>query len=622
MSATDPASLFSRSSEFTQVQISPAGQYISAIQLFEGKRLLIILDSTTKKLLHVVNFPGKAQVGDYSWANNERLIVQKQYLKGWSIEPLYYGELYAVNADGSNDEYIFGYKDSSSIRGTAYLLDPLLNEKRYALIEVIPWSSGSGKRSYSSVVYRVDIYNGSLRKRAKSPIPYPVYLTDNNGQLRFVSGSKDHINSSLFYRQEGEWINTDKFKFNLQNMKPIAFSQNKDEVYVYGQKNGQTHGIYLLNIKTGQKQKISQDSTVDPNNVWINSNNKKLYAVEYEKGYPEYEFIDKNDTYAKHLKLLLTSLVGHQIHLISQTRDADKLLILAFNNRNPGDYYLFDTKKTKLSLLFSRNKWLDPNKMADVKPISFTARDGKTIHGYLTLPYGIDAKNLPLVVNPHGGPHGLRDYWRFVPQNQLLASQGMAVLQVNFRGSGGYGQAFEELGYQKWGTDIQYDIIDGTKDLITQGIVDKNRICIVGGSFGGYSALQSSIIEPDLFQCAIGMHGIYDLAMMFDEGSISDKYAGQAYLKAALGNDMNQLKAMSPTHHVSKLKAKLLLIHGEEDTRAPIEQFEALEAALKKQHYPYESLLLDDEGHGFYKDEHQAQAYRKMLSFLKTNLKL
>ncbi len=136
--------------------------------------------------------------------------------------------------------------------------------------------------------------------------------------------------------------------------------------------------------------------------------------------------------------------------------------------------------------------------MAEVKPVKFTSRDGIEINGYLTLPYGVDAKNLPLVVNPHGGPHGPRDWWGFDPQNQLIASQGAAVLQVNFRGSGGYGADFEHAGHQKWGTNIQYDIIDATKYVIEQGIVDKERVCIAGGSFGGYSALQSAIIEPDL----------------------------------------------------------------------------------------------------------------------------
>lgn len=149
--------------------------------------------------------------------------------------------------------------------------------------------------------------------------------------------------------------------------------------------------------------------------------------------------------------------------------------------------------------------------MAEVKPMDIKVRDGMTIQAYLTLPPGKDPKQLPLVVNPHGGPHYVRDSWGFDPQNQMLANQGIAVLQVNFRGSGGYGEAFQQAGYRKWGSEIQYDIIDATRHLIDQGIVDKQRICIVGGSFGGYSALQSSVMEPDLFKCAIGFAGVYDL---------------------------------------------------------------------------------------------------------------
>jgi len=276
----------------------------------------------------------------------------------------------------------------------------------------------------------------------------------------------------------------------------------------------------------------------------------------------------------------------------------------------------------KLEYLVSQKNWLDPELMAEVRPISFTSRDGKTIHGYLTLPNNLEAKNLPLVVNPHGGPHGPRDWWGFDPQNQLIASQGAAVLQINFRGSGGYGKNFEHLGHQKWGTDIQYDIIDGTKYVIEQGLVDKDRICIAGGSFGGYSALMAPTLAPDMFKCAIGFAGVYDLPLMFKEGDVQSRRAGGRYLEQVLGEDTKVLKSMSPTHNVDKLKTKILLVHGGDDERAPIEQFEALEDALNERNYPYQKLVMDDEGHGFYNDEHQAKYYGEMLSFLKENLKL
>ncbi|MCL1095899.1 alpha/beta hydrolase family protein [Shewanella kaireitica] len=630
----DAANLFSRSAEFSQVKISPAGDYLSVITKKDGKAMLLILKAADRSLVHAIFFKGNAQVGHYEWVNDERLVMQKEYLKGWSDHPLYYGELMAVNADGSKATYLFGYqggeqqtgsnlKKNTPIRATAYILDPLPEDDRYMLVQALPWGSGgSNMAENTQKVYRVDVYKGRRKKVATAPITYPNFLTDHDGNVRFVSGTRDYVNSKLYYRNDGNWTDTDKLNLGLDAIKPIAFSDDKDSLYVTASEAGKPAGVYLVNIKTGDKKLVSQDKVVDPSNVWINAISKKLYAIEYENGYPTYEFVDSKDPSAKIIKQLLAALPGHQIHLVSQTTSADKIIIKAFNDRNPGDYYLFNTKAKKLEYLVSQKKWLDPDQMAEIKPIKFTSRDGVTIHGYITLPHGVEAKNLPLVVNPHGGPHGPRDRWGFDPQNQMIASQGAAVLQVNFRGSGGYGNSFENAGHKKWGTNIQYDIIDATKYVIEQGMVDKDRICIVGGSFGGYSAIQSSAIEPDLFKCAIGFAGVYDLQLMFDEGDVQGRRAGKRYLKEVLGENESILRSMSPTHNVDKLKANIMLVHGGEDERAPIEQFEALEDALNEHKYPFKKLVMDDEGHGFYDDAHKAKYYDEMLGFLKTNLKL
>ncbi|MCL1059749.1 S9 family peptidase [Shewanella gelidimarina] len=631
----EAARLFSRAAEFSQVKISPGGDYLSAISQKDDKAMLLILDAKTKQPIHVVFFPGNAQVGRYEWVNDERVVLQKVYLKGWSNQPQYFGELIAVNADGSDSTYLFGYKGAeqqtgsrvkktnTAIRATATILDPLPDNKRFMLVQALPWGGGgSNTAENTQKVYRVDVYKGSRKKIASSPIPYANFLNDHEGNVRFVSGTKDYVNSTLFYRDNNEWVDTAKLNLNLDAIAPIAFSNKKDSLYVTASESGGTRGVYLLNIKTGDKQLVSRDKVVDPSNLWINKTTKKLYAVEYENGYPTYEFVDSKDPSAVYIKQLLAALPGHQIHIVSQTNNAKKMIIKAFNDRNPGHYYLFDADAIKLEYLVSKKKWIDPEKMAEIKPIHFTSRDGVEIHGYLTLPNGLEAKELPLVVNPHGGPHGPRDWWGFDPQNQLIASQGAAVLQVNFRGSGGYGINFENAGHQKWGTEIQYDIIDATKHVIEQGIVDKERICIVGGSFGGYSAIQSATIEPDLFKCAIGFAGVYDLPLMFDEGDVQGRRAGKRYLKEVLGEDEKLLESMSPTHNVGKLKANIMLVHGGEDERAPIEQLESLEDSLNEIDYPFKKLVMDDEGHGFYDDENRAKYYSEMLSFLKTNLKL
>ncbi|MCU7999857.1 alpha/beta hydrolase family protein [Shewanella sp. SM95] len=632
--ALSQAQLFSKGNEYSDVKISPTGKYLSAITSVEGKNVLLVLDTQTKKLLNAIRFPGNAQVGDYEWANSERLVLAKEYLKGWQDTPIYYGELMAVNADGSRKAYLFGFesgeqqtgsniKKNTPMRASAFILDPLPDDERYMLVNAIPWNDKINLDvELLQDVYRVDLFNGTRKRITGSPIGQARFMTDHDGEVRFVAGEDNKNITKVFYRKDGNWINTDKLNLGLTDFKPLSFADDKNTIYAAGRSQGETLGVYKINLETGDKTEIIQDENVDPSNFWINGTNKQLYAVEFENGYPSYAFVDNEDSHAKLLKDLLGALPGHQVRIVSETRDAAKLVVLAFNDRNPGDYYIFDTKTLKLEYLAAAKKWLDPEQMADVKPITFTSRDGKQLHGYLTLPFGKEAKNLPLVVNPHGGPHGIRDWWGFDPQNQYLASQGIAVLQVNFRGSGGYGDQFERAGYQKWGSDIQHDIIDATQYVINQGFADKERICIVGGSFGGYSALQSAVLAPDMFKCAIGVAGVYDLELMFNEGDVANSRSGTSYLKDVLGQDKAVLKAMSPSENVDKLKANILLVHGGEDDRAPIEQLESLEKGLKAHNYPYQKLVMDNEGHGFYNDEHRAKYYEQMLSFLKTNLKL
>ncbi|MBW3531804.1 S9 family peptidase [Shewanella sp. NKUCC06_TVS] len=632
--ALSQAQLFSKGDEYSDVKISPTGKYLSAITSVEGKNVLLVLDTQTKKLLNAIRFPGNAQVGDYEWANSERLVLAKEYLKGWQDTPIYYGELMAVNADGSRKAYLFGFesgeqqtgsniKKNTPMRASAFILDPLPDDERYMLVNAIPWNDKINLDvELLQDVYRVDLFNGTRKRITGSPIGRARFMTDHDGEVRFVAGEDNKNITKVFYRKDGNWINTDKLNLGLTDFKPLSFADDKNTIYAAGRSQGETLGVYKINLETGDKTEIIQDENVDPSNFWINGTNKQLYAVEFENGYPSYAFVDNEDSHAKLLKDLLGALPGHQVRIVSETRDAEKFLVLAFNDRNPGDYYIFDTKTLKLEYLAAAKKWLNPEQMADVKPISFTSRDGKQLHGYLTLPFGKETKNLPLVVNPHGGPHGIRDWWGFDPQNQYLASQGIAVLQVNFRGSGGYGDQFEHAGYQKWGSDIQHDIIDATQYVIDQGFADKERICIVGGSFGGYSALQSAVLAPDMFKCAIGVAGVYNLELMFDEGDVASSRSGTSYLKDVLGQDKAVLKAMSPSENVDKLKANILLVHGGEDDRAPIEQLESLEKGLKAHNYPYQKLVMDNEGHGFYNDEHRAKYYEQMLSFLKTNLKL
>ncbi|MCL2916365.1 S9 family peptidase [Shewanella corallii] len=626
------AEVFAKGSQFFNPKISPGGEYIGVESKVDGKDILAILDIKTLKPIHAVHFGERGQVRDFHWVNDERVVVSKEYLKGWSDHPLYYGEILATNVDGSRTSYVFGYnnqnmqtgsniKRSTAINATGFVLDPLIDNRKKMLVSALHWDTSTSFADQPKFVYQVDVYSGKRKKVTKAPVGNTRFLTDHDGNVRFAMGYDTNSDVKIYRWKDRDWVDTNNIKgLDLNGFAPISFAENDQAIYAEASANGEPRQILHIDLKTGNHTPIVSDDSVEASNYWIDGNTKQLYAVEYEDGYPEYAFVDKDNAKSKYLKQLLASLPGHQVRIVSENRDANKFLVHAFNDRNPGDFYLFTTDPVKLQYLFSSKNWLDPDQMAEVKPIEFTNREGQTIKGYLTLPMNAEAKSLPMVVVPHGGPHGPRDWWQFDPENQLLAQKGFAVLQVNFRGSGGYGDAFEYAGYRKWGTGIQHDIIDGTKYVIEQGIADADRLCISGGSFGGYSALQSAILEPDMFKCAIGFAGVYDLPMMYEEGDVPDSRMGTSYLKKAIGTDEAELKAMSPTHNADKLKAAIMLVHGEEDFRAPIEQYEAMAEALKKANHPFQTLVMDDEGHGFYKDEHRAKYYAEMLAFLEQHL--
>lgn len=622
---------FSKRSEFKGVKISPTGKYLSAITSKEGKDVLAIFDLNGFKLKHMVYFPTKAQVGSYQWINEERIVFQKQYLTGFIEQPRWYGELFAVNADGSKSQYLMGYnprkndtgkikRKNEPLHGSSYIINLLEDDPEHFLAQTIPWPSYR-KSEPHTVVYKVNALTGKRKEVARSPARMGSYLTDRQGNVRFSVSSTDFINQDVykFNLQTKQW---EKFE-DLQGFKRISpkfFDNSGNAVFVTARKEQEPEGLYRIDLDTNKFSLVSKNDRVTPSDVWLDAETREVYAVEYESGYPSYDFVNENLPSAKKLKGLLAALKDQQVTIMSSTWDGSQKIIASYSDKNPGDYYLFDAKANKLKHLFSAKSWINPADMAEVKPIQFNARDGMRIDGYLTLPKETKQKNLPLVVMPHGGPHGPRDWWVFDSMAQLYAHHGISVLQVNFRGSGGYGFEFEKAGHGKWGAEIQFDIIDGVKYLIEQGIVDKSRICLNGASFGGYSSLQSAIIEPKLFKCSVAEFGIYDLELMFNTGDIPERESGTNYLKEVLGEDKNVWQQYSPTKNVDKLKTNLFIVHGGEDRRAPMEQADALREALDNINYKYKYWEIDEAGHGVYTDKNREEYFEKVLDFVKDNL--
>ncbi|MCJ7557914.1 MAG: S9 family peptidase [Gammaproteobacteria bacterium] len=618
---------FSKPTEFMTVKISPDGKHLAVLTPMDGKNAIGILDTETLKPVYIVRFGEDKQVGEFDWANDERLIMSLQYFSARYEHPGSAGEWFATNLDGTKQRNIYGFraggkpgkiKSAEPILGYGVLVDLLEDDPKHILMSSTPFSKDMDRRP---TLLRINIYTGKSSDEAIAPIPYSNFLTDHQGYARFVAGSTDEGNIEIYYREDenGDWQLMSSGSAEGGYVLPLAFVDEK-KVYVQDNRDSSIAGVYILDPETRTKELVYRNETADPANYWFSDNGRKLYALEVEPLIPTYVYLDTQSAEVKLLRGLIAAFPGQQVRLESETRDSNLAVVRVFSDRNPGAFYLFNKSKKNLRHLVDARPWVDPEKSATIRPIEFTARDGMVIRGYLTLPPGKEARDLPLVVNPHGGPHGPRDWWGYNPETQFLASHGIAVLQVNFRGSGGYGRDFEKAGYRNWGSKIQYDIIDGTRNLVEQGIVNKDRICIYGGSFGGYSALQSSILAPDLFACAVGFAGVYDLKMMYELGDIPERESGITFLEKVIGQDDENMTAFSPVHNVDKLKAPVLLIHGEEDPRAPIEQAEELRDALEKKGHPYEWVVIKDEGHGFYNEKNREDMYKVLLTFLDKHL--
>src|SRR5690606_20621322 len=303
------------------------------------------------------------------------------------------------------------------------------------------------------------------------------------------------------------------------------------------------------------------------------------------------------------------------------SKDGKRVIVVVDSDRNPGAYYLYDEDTKKLTFLMARAPWVEPEKMASMEPFSIKARDGTPLHGYLTRPAGNEeATNLPMVVSVHGGPYEIKDTWNYDSDVQAMASPGYAVLQVNFRGSGGYGHDFVKAGYGEWGAKMQDDVTDATRWAVEQGVADPKRICIFGGSYGGYAALQGAVREPDLYQCAIGYVGVYDLQLMKTRGDIPQSLYGDGYLDKVLGKDDKVLAQRSPINNIARIKAEAMLVVGGEDKRVPPVHGQNLRNALLKRGKSVEWLYQPSEGHGFFLEKNRTELYEKLIAFLDKNI--
>jgi dipeptidyl aminopeptidase/acylaminoacyl peptidase len=497
----------------------------------------------------------------------------------------------------------------------AYVVDALPRDDHNVVVSVMPFSSDPYTRAE-----RMDVRSGRRTPITRAPVRNARFVTDNNGDVRFALGAGvDNVNKLYFRNGEGPWtlINDETVSNRIEV--PLGFSEDNTVAYLQIEHDSGPDSIVAMDIAGGTRKQVLRDDDTDPDHVIYRTGTSIPVGAVLIDGKPRAEFFDPASGDARQYRSLQAAFAGEFPLITSTTSDGKLVLVRTHSDRNPGDFYVFDTVAKKASHLISRRDWFDPAKMAEMRPVAFAARDGLPLKGYLTVPPGSDGKSLPVVVMPHGGPFGIFDAWEFDDDNQFLAAAGYAVLQVNFRGSGNHGRAFRKAGARQWGGKMQDDVTDATRWAIEQGIADPKRICIFGGSYGGYAALMGAAKEPALYRCAAGYVGVYDLPTMHSHGDIQQRGSGETFLREWIG-EKDALGAVSPNRIADRIKAPVFLAAGGEDQRAPIEHSRMMEKALKSAGVPVETLYYPTEGHGFYVEANRREFYARLLAFLNRHI--
>lgn len=629
-----PLADFARNDSFDNASISPDGQYVALTIPLANGRGIAVIDLRQGKIVLKRWFGEDRWITDYLWASDKRLVVSLAENFGGVEKPEPTGEMIAFDADGSNQQYLFGYRGEDlsgtrSIRSRikmgrasnafGFPIRSLPKDPAHILVQTRTFDSEADDGKTSA--YRMSVLDGKLDHELVAPISgWLHFVADSDGFVRYAVGRDERNVLRSFVRTPDKPAWSELPVPAGTSAQPMFLSNDGQRVFLRSDEGGDYDCLVEQRLDDGARKAMACDEGSDLLDVIPSFDSDEPVAVRFHDGRQDVRLLDADHPSRAKLAELLKAFPGQHVRLNSATRDGSKVVVLVDSDRNPGDYYLFDTTTMKADYLVGRSAWLDPETMPERRPIEFKARDGQRIRGYLTLPLGLEAKRLPLVVNPHGGPFNIEDGWGFDAESAALASRGYAVLQINFRGSGGYGRAFIESGKRGWATTMIDDLADGTRWAIEQGYADPARIGIYGASYGGYAALMSGIREPELFRGVVTFVGVFDLLMWKADTDVSDRRRGRNYIDEFVGATDDSLRAASPSSYVERLKAPVFIVHGENDHRVPFNQAKELRKALKKAGHPHEWLAIEGEGHGFFKPENRTQFLTRLIAFFDRTL--
>lgn len=598
-----PLEDFFRNPEKSAYQISPDGKFISFMAPYESRMNIFVQKTGSDKATRLTSETDR-DIAGYYWANADRIL----FLKDSGGDENF--ALYGVDKDGKNSKCLTCFEGVRT-----QIIDELEDQPDFVII---------GLNQRNAMVfdpYRLNIKTGEKEMLAENPGNIQGWMTDHEGKLRIAIAIVDGVNTQLLYRddesQEFEPVLTTSFK---ESLSPNFFTFDNKHLYATSNLGRDKSAAVIFDPKTAKETEVLyENEEFDVGGISYSRKRKVITAASYTSWKRERHFFD--DEARTMFEKLESLLSGYEIAITASDKAEENYIIRTYSDRSMGAYYLYDKTKEKLTKIQDVSPWLDEDQMAEVKPIQYRSRDGLVIHGYLTLPKGVEAKNLPVVVNPHGGPWA-RDNWGFNPEVQFLANRGFAVLQMNFRGSTGYGKAFWEASFKEWGLSMQNDITDGVYWLIREGIADKDRVAIYGASYGGYATLQGLVVTPTLYAAGVDYVGVSNLFTFMQ--TIPPYWKPMLdMMYEMVGNpeaNKQQFEATSPAMNADKIIAPLFVAQGANDPRVNIAESDQIVEAMRTRGIEVEYMVKDNEGHGFRNEENRFDFYRAMEAFLKNHL--
>ncbi|MBB3167774.1 alpha/beta hydrolase family protein [Simiduia aestuariiviva] len=619
------------------MSLSPNGKYIVARMRYDDRVAAIFVERETGKIIGGLKPTLGSEIHRIIWVNNEQVTYQIAERVSYLDAPIPTGEIFTASYTGQGAKLLAGYRagdltTGTFIKGRQYdkstfrMLHSLPDDSNRILVVEYPWTL-EGNTWYDTrkrfpIVSRLDVRSGKKTRSETLPFRDPQLLVDANGVLTFAIWEDEAGDEQVSFREsaESDWevlkgdgisIGSGFVALKIDNLGEKAYFMG-----AFGEAGYRT--IFELDIQSKVLAPMFTDLDADISDWEFDPDTGRVVAGVSFKKKARYHFANTDSSFLKAYKRLSRAFKGQNISVVSRTHDNSHYLIRVTSDVNPGEYYAFNRTNNKADFVWANSSWIDPREMLPMLSEAIEVSDGVEVPVRLTLPE--QSENAPVVLVVHGGPHGVSDHWGFDPEVQLLANRGYAVIQVNFRGSDGFGANFARAGYGEWGGKIIDDIYQASGEIINKYKLNRKSVCSYGASFGGYASLMLAARYPDFLKCAVGYVGIYDLNLMYTSGDIPIRWGGVSYLEMVLGRDAKQLAEYSPINYAKDIKAQVMLIHGAKDNRAPLEHAEAMKEALENVGNKPEWLIYGRSGHGVRNLDDRRELYTEMLNFFQKNL--